>query len=384
MKKIIAVIFLSLLLLSGCLPSVEKQDEVIQEDQEQTDEKAIVPNYQISDSYYRTLIPFEPSDTRGMVLWRLNTRYDSDEFEEGLLRIAQKTFSTDKYIFQDGKYLNKETVQKWLNREFTSEQLKERDLTEAENLGLNPPLSDDADQETIEDHSIYLSYLLEHNYLVKSDENKVKLGGVAIGLALNSVFTYTYDGVEYKKTISDQELEKEGKNIAEEVIRRLRQTKGLETVPITIGLFKQMEDTSVVPGHYFAFATAEKGTSLDWKDMNEEYVLFPSTDAKKNYRDDYNKFESFQLDVTQYFKNYSGIVGRAFYIEKELQKLSIDIHIQFYGKAETIGFAQYITGLIEEHFPDEWTVEVNVTSSTGQEALIVKEPNMDEPFVHIY
>ncbi|WAA09195.1 CamS family sex pheromone protein [Fervidibacillus albus] len=382
MKKFF-IIALSLFLLTGCLPSVEKQDEVVQEDQE-SEETAIVPNYQISDSYYRTLIPFEPSDTRGLVVWNLNTRYDSDEFEEGLLRIAQKTFSTNTYIFQDGKYLDKETVQKWLKREYTSDQLKEKELTEADNLGLNPPLEDDADAEEIESHPIYLSYLLEHNYLVKTDENTVKLGGVAIGLALNSVYTYTIDGIEYTKEITDEELEEEGKSIAEEVIRRLRQTKGLETVPITIGLFKQTEETSIVPGNYFTYAISETDTSLNWETLDEEYVLFPSTNAQNNYRDDYEKFESFQLDVTQYFKNYSGIVGRAFYLEKELQKLSIDINIQFYGKAETIGFAQYITSLIGEHFPDEWTVEIKVMSSTGQEALILKEPDMDEPFVHIY
>lgn len=383
MKRVFTIVALALFLLAGCLPSIDKQEEVVQENDD-SKEKAIVPRYQISDSYYRTLTPFEPSETRGMVLWNLNTRYDSDEFEEGLLRIARRTFSTDTYIFQDGKYLDKDTVQKWLSRKMTAAQLKEENLTEADNLGLNPSLKDNPEKKDVEDHPIYLAHLSEHNYLIKSEENKVKLGGVAIGLALNSVHYYTLDGNRYETVIPDKKIEEEGKKIAEEVIRRLRQTKGLETVPITIGLFKQVEKNSIIPGHYFAFATAEKGTALDWESIDEEYVLFPSANARKNYREDYSRFEKFQLDVAKYFTNYNGIVGRAFYIEKELQKLTIDIHFQFYGKAETIGFSQYIAGLMMNSFPEHWTTEIRIMSSSGQEALILKEPDMEEPFVHIY
>ena len=37
-----------------------------------------------------------------------------------------------------------------------------------------------------------------------------------------------------------------------------------------------------------------------------------------------------------------------------------------------------------EHFPDYIAVEVNVSSVNGPEALIVKEAEQKEPFVHIY
>ena len=57
----------------------------------------------------------------------------------------------------------------------------------------------------------------------------------------------------------------------------------------------------------------------------------------------------------------------------QLQDLNIDIPIQFYGKTEAIGFTQYVTGLVMEHFPDYISVEVNISSVNGPEALIVKE-----------
>lgn len=382
MKKILLFTLLLTLFLSGCVPSIAKQEEVIQENSK-NEEKAIVPKYQISDSYYRTLTPFKPSGSRGTVVYNLNSRYDSDEFEEGLLRIAHNAFPTDEYIFQEGQYLDKETVTLWLNRKMTIQQLKARGLEEKDNIGLNPLVRNEQDEKELQENPIYLSHILEHNFLIKKDK-KVKLAGISIGLALNSAYYYTTDQGEQVVEIKDSKIKEEGKKIAAEVVGRIRQIKGLENVPIIIGLYKQEKKTSVVPGNFFAYGIVHNGTSLDWKEVNEKYVLFPSKEAKEKHREDFKQFEEFQQDVSEYFPNYNGIVGRAFYINKELKKLSIDINIQFYGKTETIGFAQYVAGLIMKYFPEYWVIEIKVQSANGQEALILREPDMDEPFVHIY
>lgn len=97
MKRLAITLFLLVFVLSGCTPNLDKQEEIVQENDEK-EEKAIVPKYQISESYYRTITPFKPSGARGMVVENLNSRYDSDEMEEGLLRIAQKHL-TQRIIF---------------------------------------------------------------------------------------------------------------------------------------------------------------------------------------------------------------------------------------------------------------------------------------------
>ncbi len=38
---------------------------------------------------------------------------DIDEFETGLMRLAQDSFSTDDYLFQEGQYLDEDTVLSW-------------------------------------------------------------------------------------------------------------------------------------------------------------------------------------------------------------------------------------------------------------------------------
>lgn len=388
MRKHSILGMLLILLLAGCAPSFDDEQEVVK-DSKDKEETAIIPKYKISDEYYQTILPFEPSKARGLVVSNLNTRYDIEEFENGMMRLAQNQFDPDDYLFQEGQMLDSSTISSWLNRKYTKSQLKEKELKASENLGLNPidPGKGDIDKRNKE-NPIYLAHILEHNYLVKTKDNKVSLGGVVIGLALNSVHYYQKEayGATYEAKIDSKELKKEGEKIAEEVLKRLRKTEKLKNVPITIALFEQNEKSSVVPGNFISYTDIGKDSNDigKWNDVDEKYYLFPSSSAEKKYRDDVNTFTNFKEDVEEYFPNFNGVIGRAFYMDDQLQKLNIDIPIQFYGNSEAIGFTQYVAGLMMERFPKYISVQVSITSVNGPEALIVREANQDEPTVHIY
>ncbi|UII56349.1 CamS family sex pheromone protein [Cytobacillus spongiae] len=388
MRKLSMIALSLILLLTGCAPNFQKEEEVVQEN-EDTKKKAIIPKYQISDQFYRTLLPFEPSEARGLVVNNINTRYDINEFETGLMRMAQTAFDPENYLFQEGQYLERDEVRLWLNRQYTKEQLKENGLSDEENIGLNPLDEGKGDiKERNEKNPIYLAHILEHNYLKKDDDGTVRLKGVVIGLAMNSVHYYqkVQYGATFEKQIDHDAVEREGKKIAQEVIKRLRNKDDLKDVPITIALFEQEDRASVVPGNFFAYSKVDKGSNSinKWEKVEEEYFLFPSDDAKDKHRDDLTFFLNFKQDVEEYFPNFNGVIGKAFYVQGQLQELNISIPIQFYGKAEAVGFTQYVAGLVMEHFPEYITVQVEVSSVNGQEALIVRKANQDEPFVHIY
>ena len=85
------------------------------------------------------------------------------------------------------------------------------------------------------------------------DNGKGSLGGVVIGLALNSVHYYQKDqyGATFETKISHDVLAAEGKKIGEEVIKRLRTIDGLKEVPITIALFEQAVKHLLSLEHFF-------------------------------------------------------------------------------------------------------------------------------------
>ncbi|RHW32473.1 CamS family sex pheromone protein [Neobacillus notoginsengisoli] len=387
MRKLTVALLSLSLLLGACAPNFQKQEEVVDRT-DKTKEKAIIPKYQISNKYYRTVLPFVPSEARGLTVNNLNTRYDINEFEMGLMRIAQNTFDPDKYVFREGQVLRKGTVEAWLSRKLTKKQLAEKKMEEGDNVGLNPVDEGAGDIEARNEKGpIYLAHILEQDYLIKGEKDSVKLAGVAIGLALNSVHYYrkVQYGDVYKVPIERRVLEAEGKKIAQEVLKRLRATDELRNVPITIALFEQESNESVVPGSFFAYTTVNQGATIDkWEKVNEKYYLFPSREAREKYREDVVAFDNFKQDVEKYFPNFNGVVGKAHYVEGQLKELNIQIPIQFYGKAEGIGFTQYVTGLVMEHFPKYIAVSVSITSVNGPESLIVRKADQDEPFVHIY
>jgi protein involved in sex pheromone biosynthesis len=375
MRSLGACLMVAILLLSGCVPNFEKNEEIVQENDE-TQETAIVPNFKISDQYYRTVLPFKASESRGLVVNRINNRLDIDEFETGLMRMSNNTFPSDTYLYQDGQYLDSETVSSWLSRQ------------DKDPLGLNPPeVKKGTLKEQNEKSPIYLSHLLEQNYLKKDNGGKAELGGISIGLALNSVHYYNQeDGYPRKYPIPDAIIEQQGKKMAEEVIKRIRAIEGLEGIPIVIGIFREEAKSSVVPGNFFAVAEVKaKSNKIDkWTVVKEKYYLLPSSDAQKDYRDDHTRMLNFKAEIDGYFPNYTGVIGRGFYQDEQLTELTIDIPMQFYGKAEVVGFTQYVTGLIMEHFPNYISVKCYVSSINGPEAIIIRDANTEEPYVHIY
>ncbi|HLG28313.1 MAG TPA: CamS family sex pheromone protein, partial [Paenisporosarcina sp.] len=125
---------ISLVLIAGCAPDLTKDTKVINETEKTEEETAtIIPSMQISKQYYRTLLPYAPSKSRGLIVSNVYSKYDVKEVESGLLRLSQRTFSADDYLFQEGQMLDTELLRSWLQRE---KEVKKDDKDNKDNNGL--------------------------------------------------------------------------------------------------------------------------------------------------------------------------------------------------------------------------------------------------------
>ncbi len=115
-KTLVMAATAAVLMLSACSSGFGGEGGRDHAKTAKSSEKAIVPKYNISDSYYKMVSPFKAGKARGLTTEQLNTRLDIDEFETGLMRLAQDSFSTDDYLFQEGQYLDEDTVLSWLAR----------------------------------------------------------------------------------------------------------------------------------------------------------------------------------------------------------------------------------------------------------------------------
>lgn len=375
-KKLCVVLLCSLLLLASCAPRMNDDEEVVQKKNETANkEKSIVPSYQLSEETYRMILPYKTSAARGVILDQMGNRLDIDEMEEGLRRQSKTVYDPKKYYYQEGQYLDEETVY---------------DLID----GLNPD-KDPKDkkgkkerEKYFRDHPRYLSHILEQNYLTKNDKNAAKLEGISIGLALKSVYKFQAEegGPYYYEKISKDEMMKQGEEMAQKVLKKLRGIDELKDVPVLIALYREGEEGSPVPGNYVAKTAVKAGKSTidDWDNIKEEHVLFPDDKSADKYFDDNKLIEDFGKEIQDFFPNYVGVIGDGFYIDGDLKKLTLEIPIEFYGKGEVIGFTQYAYGLIKEMFPDYYDIEVKITANNEVESVIYRSAGDDDPTVHIF
>ncbi|WP_459502070.1 CamS family sex pheromone protein [Bacillus sp. C1] len=393
MKKIALAVLSLGLLVSGCSTGIKKEEKVV-EKSGNSKEQAIVPKYSISEDYYKTTVPFDPGSARGLVVQGLNSRLDIDEFETGLMRIAKESFSTKDYLFKGGKYLDKETVQMLVKRKRTDAEQKEleeglkKDAVKVPNIGLNPMLQEGSESLEVRNKKtpMYLSNILEHDYYKKNGD-QVELGGIVVGLAMNSVHYFTEEhGYPRETEISEQEMLEKAKPMAQEILKVLQKNPDTKKVPITFAIYRQGPKSTLVPGKFVSYVQVDKGSESigDWKAINEKYYLFPSESAKTDVREDYTTVENFKAKLSEYFKgDYTAVVGTGFYNDDQLKEMKIDIPVQFNGKAEVIGFTQYVAGLVMQYFPNYVKVQVTIKSVERPEAIIIRDAKQDEPFVKI-
>ncbi|MCU4991602.1 CamS family sex pheromone protein [Bacillus cereus] len=392
MKKIALAVLSLGLLVSGCSAGADKDEKVV-EKSGKAKEQSVVPKYAISDEYYKTTVPFDGGEARGLVVQGLNSRLDIDEFETGLMRIAKESFSTKDNVLKGGKFLNTQYIQMLVKRKRTDAEQKEledklkKDAVNFPNIGLNPALGAGSESIEVKNNKspIYISNILEHDYYV----NKNELSGIVVGLAMNSVHYYEEEhGYPREAKIEQEKMLAEGKKMAQEILKVMHQNDAeTKTVPITFAIYRQSPKSSLVPGNFVSYANVEKGSETveDWKQINEKYYLFPSEQAKTdNKREDLARVSNFKAKLSDYFQgDYTAVIGTGMYRDDELREIKLDIPVQFNGKAEIIGFTQYVAGLVMEYFPNYMRVQVTIKSVERPEAIIIREAKQDEPFVKI-
>lgn len=403
-KRIIVFLLGTLLILTSCVQK-KSTEEILPTEDGTEQEISIVPTYKLSEENYRMILPYRPSQARGVIVNQISNRLDINEVESGLRRLSTAVFDPEKYYFEEGQYLSESLVYTWLGRKLTKDQLEkavedeiarikrdgrtvnEESIRKNLQAGLNPSIKNNKDEDEQRESPRYISHILEHNFLEKKDD-KVSLKGMSIAISLKSVYRFqTETGGPYLyEKIPEDEMLKQGKAAAEKIIERLRDMEELEDIPIMIALYQEQEQGSPISGNFIAQTTVGQGDDEidDWEKIDEKNVLFPSEEAKSDHVEDYEVLQKFGLDIAEYFPNYVGYIGKGFYNKGNLQKLTIEIPIELYSAGEVIGFTQYVYGVVLKNFPDQYDIEITISSANRVESFIYREAGKEEPVVHIF
>ncbi|MBA5728306.1 CamS family sex pheromone protein [Aerococcaceae bacterium INB8] len=330
-------------------------------------------------------------------------------FEEGLLRISKQVFPTEQYFMQEGQIIDEVTMTSWLARESATnpeglnpalpEEVAETQSSLEESLASEESVDpaddpEDVTEEGAEENEqivtnvqstpIYLSQVSEKNLMVETEDG-FALGGIVLGLAMNSTYEYTdADGVIHKQEISVGEMRERGRQFANIIVGRLRNTEELRSVPIVVGIYRTAPNDEVVGGTYVLDGISREGNSVtDWTENNEYRIALPIIEAS-NQSDQYVYFDNFNNEIINFFPNLNGISGEALYIDGGLASLNVEIVSQFYKQTEITALTQHITDVSQRTLPEGVAIEIKVISDAGVEAYVGRPAGATQYQSHIF
>ncbi|RXI79997.1 CamS family sex pheromone protein [Levilactobacillus suantsaii] len=334
---------------------------------------------QSTDSDYEGVIEsghYRVSKSRGVTNSQdSDNTYNLKSFENGMLNVSKKVFSTKKYVFQEGQYLSSDTVQNWLDRK-----------SKSNSTGLNP--ASNGSKSPNKRNPIYIQALEEQDYMTQKN-NKLSLGGVTIGIAVNSIDYYkkTQYGSTYQTKISKAEGEAYAKKAANTVLQRLRKKSALKNVPIVIAVYRQASNDSLVGGNFLAYSTNKAGkTSVSsWTPLDVKNYTFPLQSGQSSPNsNDSSAFSNFKSEVEDFFPNLSGVTAQAQYDGKSLSGMHVNITTQFYSQTEIISFTQYLQTTAQKYLPSGVPIDITVSSTDGIQSFLSRSKNAKKFSSHVF
>lgn len=403
-------ILLACLMLTGGVTQVRSQ---AQEDEPTNPDEVTVQTTtnQLSSDFYRAVIIDGQYQIGASASSNnnLSSAANSRAFEEGLLRISKQVFPTEQYFMQEGQIIDEATMTSWLARESATNPeglnpaLPEEDAETQSSLEESlaseesvDPADDpeDVTEEGAEENEqivtnvqstpIYLSQVAEKNLMVETEEG-FALGGIVLGLAMNSTYEYTdADGVIHEQEISVGEMRERGRQFANIIVGRLRNTEELRSVPIVVGIYRTAPSDEVVGGTYVLDGISREGNSVtDWTENNEYRIALPIIEAS-DQSDQYAYFDNFNNEIINFFPNLNGISGEALYIDGGLASLNVEIVSQFYKQTEITALTQHITDVSQRTLPEGVAIEIKVISDAGVEAYVGRPVGATQYQSHIF
>ena len=325
-------------------------------------------NYQgvIQNGRYKT------SKARGINVAQNDNQFNQKSFENGLTEVSKRVFSPKSYIFQEGQYLDTNTLQSWLGRK-----------TKKNPNGLNPAQGKKSDP-----NPEYIQQIEEQDYMTDNGRS-MKLKGVVVGVGINSEYNYQKktDGPSYTKKISKAEMQRQGEIAAQKILTRMREKKALRNVPIVIALYRQAPDDSLVGGSFFAYSKNNGNKVGNWTKLNYKTVVLPKASATNSTTSsdstDNDNFSNFKSQIQSFFPNLSGVTAQAQYHNGELSGMHITVTTQFYSQTEITSFTQYIARAAKRYLPSGSPIDIKIQSDSEMQALVYRDSGSSTFHTHV-
>jgi protein involved in sex pheromone biosynthesis len=343
------------------------------EEEVKSDEKTYISSIQEKE-IYEIKQPAKVNVSRGLILSNMNNSLNINEIEKGLMNLSVNHFSTKNFYMQEGQYLDKKIISQWLDRK------------SKEGFGLNPSIKNSTGDvlEDEKNNPKILSHVLEQNFINKENG---EIEGMSLAISLNEFYDIKVaddKGLIYTDQVkvdtnddNVNDVEKYGKEIAEIIIKDIRNNKEIPNVPIYITLYQESNKNDIIPGIFLAetFIPEEEDKIDKWTDIDIKNYTFPSDSLYSFDKDTYEKLLIFKEDIQKSFKHLNPkILGQLRYEDGKLIDLKIDLNVPLINDTELIGLLQLASTRINTILFDYVPVTIRIIDQKQDVGIVIWDP----------
>lgn len=339
---------------------------------EQIVENIISPSQ--TKDIYEIKQPENSNVSRGLIMKNINNSLNVEEIEKGLMDLSVEHFSTNKFYMQEGQYLDENTIKQWLVRK------------SKEGFGLNPTIKNSTGDvlEDEKNNPKILSHVLEQNFINKENGN---VEGISLAISLNEFYDIrvNVEGLVYTDQVkvdsnddNVNDVENYGKEIAEIIIKDIRNNKEIPNVPIYLTLYQESIENSILPGIFLTETFIPEGDRIDeWTDIDIKNYTFPSDSLYSLDKETHDKLLILKEDIHNGFEHLNPkIVGKLRYENGQLIDLKVDVNVPLINDTELIGLLQLTAGKFNTVLVNYLPIPITITITDQKQdvGIIIWDP----------
>ncbi|OCN04736.1 hypothetical protein A4S06_10605 [Erysipelotrichaceae bacterium MTC7] len=327
-------------------------------------EKAIVTEPIVAGDY-KILKSKATNDTRKTHIDFNRGWYDVESVGNGLTKFSKEHFSPESYYMMEGQILSRDDLQVGVIMEDQEGLLGRK--SEVNTYGLNPtkgttmPINSAGTTITVGEKTTPIIDIFELDFVQEATDDP-EVEGISFAIVLNPEVT---DESGKTITIDDSMLYKIGEEASISLLDYLHKDPAIgNSKPICMTLFKAQSSDESLPGSFIGKGYGKE--SISFSEVNETWVVYPSTTADKLDPVLSTQFNSLKEGLFMIVPNDIGVIGRGKFEDDRLTKLQITVQTQAKTYTELTAILQTTNELLQNFDSDSYEISVRFINNTNE------------------
>lgn len=315
---------------------------------------------------YASYLPYQASDATQKHTPTTTNLNDTFAIGAGLMELSKDRFSPSTYSFKESTYLDYDT----LDATDGSSGLLGRINKDKNPNGQNPAIDTVYPTEEGGDYTITATDVLLYDIYEYDWYEGDSLKGISLGFVFDDQLGDEVNPVTMRKDKFELYASETARKVVSYLRKRVPEVGN--NIPVYVALYNKNSSDETLPGTYFKQAYFESKTTGNFEDVNEAWVLFPTSTATKLDGTTATSFDRFKSTFKDVMPQDVAIVGKGHYYNGTIKELRISVTLHARSAGEVKTAIQLLNDKVTL-FSTGYLITVDIVSDQTHAAVIKRE-----------